>query len=106
MASEVSMKLSGWRRRSYPIEIYADDRLLVKTETPKSLGYVHIPLPRHSPAGSYTVMLAGSASLNDAFGHISELEAANNTDSSTAAPEGKNTLGIVEIEFLTETAEN
>ncbi|MBD5253857.1 MAG: glycoside hydrolase family 2 protein [Barnesiella sp.] len=106
MASEVSMKLSGWRRRSYPIEIYADDRLLVKTETPKSLGYVHIPLPRHSPAGSYTVMLAGSASLNDAFGHISELEAANNTDSSTAAPEGKHTLGIVEIEFLTETAEN
>lgn len=102
-ASEVSMKLTGWRRKSYPIEIYADGHLLVRTHTPKSLGYVHIPLPAHDAARSYTVMLSGSAELNDAFGHITELDAANNTDSSTS---GTGKLGIVEIEFLTPVTTN
>ncbi|MDE6582188.1 MAG: DUF4982 domain-containing protein [Duncaniella sp.] len=97
-ASEISMKLPGWRRRSYPIEIYADGKLLVSTVTPKTLGYVHIPLPPHEAAASYTIMLKGSASLSDAFGHITELEAVNNDK----APESSgHTLGIVEIEFLT-----
>lgn len=97
-ASEICMKLSGWRRRSYPVEIYADEHLLLTTDTPKSLGYVHLPLPGHTAAKSYTVMLKGSASLNDAFGHITELDAVNNID---AKSETNNTLSIVEIEFLT-----
>ncbi|MDE6484884.1 MAG: DUF4982 domain-containing protein [Duncaniella sp.] len=96
-ALEICVKLPGWRRRSYPVEIYADGKLLVSTATPKTLGYVHIPLPSHRPAGSYTIMLKGSASLNDAFGHITELDAANNAESTESSG---HTLGIVEIEFL------
>lgn len=39
---EVCLKLTGWRLRSYPLEIYAGDELIWSGETDKSLGYVHL----------------------------------------------------------------
>ncbi len=39
---EVCMKLTGWRMRSYPLEIYAGDELIWSGETEKSPGYVHL----------------------------------------------------------------
>ena len=36
------MKLTGWRLRSYPLEIYAGDELIWSGETEKSLGYIHL----------------------------------------------------------------
>ena len=35
---EICMKLTGWRLRSYPLEIYAGDELIWRGETEKSLG--------------------------------------------------------------------
>ena len=39
---EICMKLTGWRLRSYPLEIYAGDELIWSGETEKSLGYIHL----------------------------------------------------------------
>lgn len=39
---DICMKLTGWRLRSYPLEIYAGKQLIWSGETPRSLGYVHL----------------------------------------------------------------
>ncbi|MBQ1938987.1 MAG: DUF4982 domain-containing protein, partial [Alistipes sp.] len=41
---EICMKLTGWRMRSYPIEIFAGDKLVWSGSTEKSLGYIHLDL--------------------------------------------------------------
>ncbi len=99
---EVCMKLTGWRLRSYPIEIYAGDELVWEGETPRSLGYVHIPV-KSVMAREMTVRLKGSASESDAFGQIVEVAApaAGELDlyKSEGGDQTRNELRIVEIEF-------
>ena len=43
---EVVLKLTGWRKREYPLQIFADSTLVWEGKTPVSLGYVHLPLQR------------------------------------------------------------
>ena len=99
---EVCVKFTGWRMRSYPIEIYAGEELVYEGETPKSLGYVHIPV-KPVTAREMTIRLKGSAEVDDAFGGIVEVTApaAGELDL-FKAPGGENQgceLRIVEIEF-------
>src|SRR5262249_14176871 len=42
--SEVTLKLSGWRERSYPLRILVDDEEVFRGNTPRSLGYVTLRL--------------------------------------------------------------
>ena len=102
VVDEVCLKLTGWRMRSYPLEIYAGDELVYKGDTPRSLGYVHLPL-RRVPAREMTVRLAGSADEEDAFGGIVELvqPAAGELDlfKAPGAAKENHELRIVEIEF-------
>jgi hypothetical protein len=76
VVNEIELKLTGWRMRSYPIEIFVDDTKVFEGETPKSLGYVSIPV---TPAkGRFiTVKLIGQSEDKDAFGGIVEVEAAS-----------------------------
>lgn len=72
---EVCMKLTGWRMRSYPLEIYAGDELIWSGETEKSLGYVHLKV-KPVPASEITIRLKGSSKKeDDAFGQIVEVAA-------------------------------
>ena len=99
---EVCIKLTGWRLRSYPLEIYAGNKLVFKGETPRSLGYVHLPV---TPVMTreMTIRLAGSAEDKDAFSGIVELvqPAAGELDLFKAkdADKDNNELRIVEVEF-------
>lgn len=68
------MKLTGWRMRSYPLEIYAGDELIWRGETEKSLGYVHLKV-KPVPASEITIRLKGSSKEDDAFGQIVEVAA-------------------------------
>ncbi len=99
---EVCVKFTGWRMRSYPIEIYAGDELVWSGETPRSLGYVHIPV-KPVMARDITIRLKGSAQDEDAFGGIVEVvaPAAGELDLFKAknADAPNNELRIVEIEF-------
>ena len=110
---EVVLKLTGWRKRQYPLEIYADDLLVWSGKTPASLGYVHLPLvPVNDVAGrthcplcsKITIRLKGSASDSDVYGKIKELAApvANELDLFKAKDGDKvnHELRIVECDLL------
>ena len=99
---EVCMKLTGWRMRSYPIDIYAGEELIWSGDTEKSLGYIHLKV-KPVFADRITVRLRGSASEDDAFGSIVEVAAptAGELDlyKSKGGSEVCHELRIVEIEF-------
>lgn len=99
---EVCVKLTGWRMRSYPLEIYAGNELIWSGDTEKSLGYVHLSV-KPVLAQEITIRLKGSSKEEDAFGQIVEVAApvANEMDLFKAKNGDKTNheLRIVEIEF-------
>ena len=109
--SDICMKLTGWRLRSYPLEIYATNldnptrEIPIWTgETERSLGYVHIRPTNLITADEITIRLRGAGADEDAFDGIVEVTApaAGELDLFKAKDGGetKNELRIVEIEFL------
>ena len=99
---EICVKFTGWRMRSYPVEIYAGDTLIWEGETERSLGYVHLNV-KPVMTREITIRLKGSARDEDAFGGIVEVvaPAAGELDLFKAkdADKKNNELRIVEIEF-------
>ncbi len=108
---EAVLKLTGWRKRQYPLQIFADDVLVWEGKTDVSLGYVHLPLKPADGSSSVaplasklTIRLKGSASDSNQFGQITELAApvANELDLFKAKDGDKvrSELRIVEADFL------
>jgi beta-galactosidase len=98
--ARLSLRLTGWRLRSYPMRVTLDGKTVWEGQTPKSLGYVDLPL---APAtGSrLRITLAGETSDRDAFGNIVEVKdtkAAAGTGADTVTPGWK--LSIVEADIL------
>ena len=96
--NEICMKLSDWRNRSYPLEIYAGDTLIWSGDTEKSLGYIHLyvkPVQTHE----ITIRLKGASKEGDAFGQIVELAAENKPNKKQNNSKAQHRLRIVEIEF-------
>ena len=102
--SDICMKLTGWRLRSYPIEVYAGKQLIWSGETPRSLGYIHLIPTKSVKTNEITIRLKGAGKDSDAFSGIVEVAepAAGELDLFKAkggdAP--KSELRIVEVEFL------
>ena len=101
---DICLKLTGWRLRSYPLEIYAGQELIWSGETSRSLGYVHLTPLKRVKTNEITIRLRGAGKDEDAFGGIVEVAepAAGELDLFKAKNGGdtKNELRIVEIEFL------
>ena len=101
---DICMKLTGWRQRSYPIEIFAGKQLIWKGNTEKSLGYIHLNIEHPILTDEITIRLKGAAQEGDAFGQIVEVvePKAGELDLFKAKDGDKtrNELRIVEIEFL------
>ena len=101
---DICMKLTGWRQRSYPIEIFAGKQLIWKGNSEKSLGYIHLNIEHPVLADEITIRLKGAAQEGDAFGQIVEVvePKAGELDLFKAKDGDKtrNELRIVEIEFL------
>jgi hypothetical protein len=98
--SEVSMKLSGFRSRTYPVEIMAGDKLVWKGETSLSLGYIYIAFDEVNTQ-ELTVRLTGSGREKDDFSNVVELAGHVELDGFRDPP-GMNNAGnlrIIEIEF-------
>lgn len=93
---EVSIKLSAWRQRSYPLRITLDGREVFRGSTPRSLGYVTLPL---APARgrSLKIELLRAAEVREGF-NITEVE--NQQNASTGGERtGSGTLAIVECDI-------
>lgn len=101
---DICLKLTGWRLRSYPLEIYAGDTLLWSGNTERSLGYIHLTPMQKVCADEITIRLKGAGQDEDAFGGIVEVAepAAGELDLFKArnGEKTKNELRIVEVEFL------
>lgn len=97
--SEIEMKLTGWRMRSYPIQIFVDDKEVFKGETEKSLGYISIPV-KPTKGRFVKIQLIGQSSDNDAFSEIVEITGNIELDlyRDPNAVDAKGQLRIVEVE--------
>ncbi len=101
LVDDICIKLTGWRSKSYPLEVYAGKELIWSGDTEKSLGYVHLEIDKPVRTKEITIRLKGSTSESDAFGQITEVAggAANEMDAK-AKRGGNHSLRIVEVEFL------
>ena len=99
---DICIKLNGWRSRSYPLEVFAGNKLIWSGNTDKSLGYVHLNINEPVRSNQITIRLKGNTSDQDAFGQIVEVaaKAANDMELEAKKSKSKNDLRIVEIEFL------
>ena len=101
---DICLKLTGWRLRSYPLEIFAGKRLIWSGETNRSLGYVHITPSVRVKTDQITIRLKGAGKDKDAFGGITEVAepAAGELDLFKAKNGGEthHELRIVETDFL------
>ena len=107
VVDDICLKLTGWRLRSYPLEIYANKTLIWSGETERSLGYVHLKPMQKVKTDEVTIRLRGASKDKDAFGGIIEVAqpAAGELDLFKAknGSDTKNELRIVEVEFLEST---
>ncbi|MDR7331135.1 sugar-binding domain-containing protein [Roseateles asaccharophilus] len=94
--SEITLKLGGWRERQYPLRIAIDGTEVWRGLTPRSLGYVTLPLlPQRGQ--NVTIELTGDAQGGAATANT---EVANQKIVDTgAASLGRGVLSIVEAEF-------
>lgn len=95
--SEVTMKVSGWRSKQYPIEILVDDTIVYTGTTDRSLGYVTIPV-KPTSGKTITIRLTGAISDEDKFG-IKEITGKTQEEGTTAPGKGKGGLSLVEVEL-------
>ena len=104
--SEITMKLTGWRQKCYPLEVYAGRKKLWEGVTPASLGYVHISIPQPVESKELTIKMVGPAQDSQKFGLVKELAGgvANEMDRMKTA-KGKTELRIVEVDLLEKTEE-
>ena len=107
VGDDICLKLTGWRLRSYPLEIFAGKQLIWSGETDRSLGYVHLTPTKPVKTDEVTIRLKGAGKDSDAFSGIVEVAepAAGELDLFKAKNGGetKSELRIVEIEFLEKT---
>jgi beta-galactosidase len=98
--SQLSLRLTGWRIRSYPIRVTLDGKVIYAGETPKSLGYVNLPMA--AARGTHLrITLTGPTEDRDAFGKIVEVKNDKVAASvgADAVPPGWR-LSIVEADLL------
>ncbi|HEX9045756.1 MAG TPA: discoidin domain-containing protein, partial [Verrucomicrobiae bacterium] len=91
---EVVLKLGGFRRKAYPLRITVDGQVTYTGTTPKTLGYVTLPL---KPVLGRTVRveLVGAIDDRDGFGMV---EVTGKRLPDAAAAGAKGVLEVIEAE--------
>ena len=93
--SEIVLRMDGFRKTSYPLEVSANGEVLWSGYTDKTLGYVYLPLKKVK-SDTYTIRMVGPATVKEAFGSMTELAAKQNVSTKAS---NSNRLSIFEIEF-------
>jgi beta-galactosidase len=96
MISEVTMKLGGWRSRTYPIRILVDDTEVFNARTERSLGYFTAKFPP-AQGKTLTIELVGANTTGDGFNSI--IEVTGKKLESTEEKTDINSLEIIEVEI-------
>jgi beta-galactosidase len=93
--SELTLRLGGWRQRSYPIRVLVDDHEVFTGTTPRSLGYVTLAL-KPASGKTLTIQLLGEPSDRDDFA-ITEITGKKLTDADAKPLKGSLRIHEVEI---------
>lgn len=98
---EITVKLTGWRNKIYPLAVYAGNKKVWEGLTYATLGYVHIPITHPVKSDKITIKMLGPSRNSSKFGEIKEIAggATGELDRMVSA-KGKVELRIVEIDFL------
>ena len=98
--SELTLKLSGWRQKCYPLEVYAGRQKVWEGVTPATLGYAHISVPKPVVARELTIRMVAPVQDSQKFGQVKELSGtvANELDRARSE-KGRIELRIVEVDF-------
>ena len=101
--NEITLKLTGWRQKCYPLEVYAGKKKVWEGVTPATLGYVHISIPQPVADKELTIKMVGPVQDSQKFGTVKELAGgvANEMDRMKSA-KGKTELRIVEADLMEE----
>ena len=99
--NELTLKLSGWRNKCYPLEVYAGSRKVWEGLTEATLGYAHINITQPVRANRITIRMVGPVQDSNKFGDTKELAGGNAGEfDRIRAAEGKVELRIVEADLL------
>ncbi len=98
---ELTLKLTGWRNKCYPLEIYAGSKKVWEGITDATLGYCHIKIQQPVKADRLTIRMVAPVQDSSKFGDTKELAGGNagEFDRLKSAP-GKVELRIVEADLL------
>ncbi|MBO4809995.1 MAG: DUF4982 domain-containing protein [Prevotella sp.] len=98
---ELTLKLTGWRNKCYPLEVYAGKKLVWQGITDATLGYCHLRINRPVAANDITVRMVAPVQDSSKYGDTKELAGGNagEFDRLKAEP-GKVELRLVEIDIL------
>ena len=89
---DIAVKLTDFKSRTYPLEVYAGSQQVWKGWTVPSLGYAHLVIDTPQTADTYRIrMFAQRKTFSPQHSGVSQVKSA------TAA---KATLGIIEIDFM------
>ena len=98
---EITLKLTGWRDKMYPLAIYAGKQKVWEGYTYPCLGYVHLHIDRPVNAKDITIKMIGDAKTKGQTGDTKELAGGKaSTLDFIGTVKGKPVLRIVEIDFL------
>ena len=99
--SEITLKLTGWRTKCFPLEVYAGKTKVWEGITDASLGYSHLSIAKPVKSDRITIRMVGPVQDSSKFGQERELAGgvANEMDRVKSA-KGKVELRIVEVDLL------
>ena len=98
---ELCLKLTGWRNKCYPLEVYAGNKKVWQGITDATLGYCHIRIAQPVKADRLTIRMVAPIQDSAKFGDVKELAGGNAGElDRLKAQEGKVELRIVEIDAL------
>ena len=99
--SEITLKLTGWRQKCYPLAVYAGKKKVWEGITPATLGYVHLSIDNPVAANDITIRMVAPVQDSARFGQVKELAggAANEMDR-IRSEKGKVELRIVELDLM------
>ena len=92
----IALRMDGFRKTSYPLQVYANGQLVWEGYTDKTLGDCYINIAQPVKTDRYEIRMIGPATVKEAFGSMTELAAKKNV--STKASKS-NTLSIIEMDF-------
>ena len=98
---EITVKLTGWRDKMYPLAIFAGKKKVWEGYTYACLGYVHVKIDKPVKAKDITIRMMGDAKSKTQLSDTKELAGGKaSTLDFIGIKKGKPVLRIVEIDFL------